>query len=121
MRSLTLNIVVVSIIDMTSVVDGIPKGIRRRIPRTQRCWTRQPKDCEGALRRHPAVAVGGRCKLRRYGGRNLHAPAGRRFGERSESRLCMGGSNECCSVTIWSAPHRNPLCPMPDTARADTH
>ena len=49
------------------------------------------------------ASVGGGRNLHRYGGRKLHTPTGCRLLEGSWSRRCMGGSNECCYVTIWSA------------------
>lgn len=48
------------------------------------------------------VAVGGGRNLHTSGGRNLHTRPRCSPRERSWSRPCMGGSSECCCVTIWS-------------------
>lgn len=49
---------------------------------------------------HPDV--GGGRKLHRTGGRNLHARARWQLRKSLWSRLCTGGNNACCYVTIWS-------------------
>ena len=49
-----------------------------------------------------ALPVGGGRNLHRTGGRNLHTRPRCSLCERSWSRPCMGGSSECCYVTIWS-------------------